>query len=703
MRKWIFWLLLLGFVWLVLSNFAEIKILAITLARGEPLWVVAAGCVMVPYYLVYAVSYQMAYDAVGIKRSVRELLPVIFGMLFVNLVTPTGGSAGVALFVDDATRRGHSGGRAMSGTILQMLTDFGSLSVGVIASLILLQMDGALTVYHVAGAAFQIAITVVLTISLMMGLWAPSLLIHLLRGIQRLGNGLARLIHQPHFFAEDWAQAYAEELTEASRSIARHPAHLAGAFLAMIVADLLAMAALYFLFLAFGAPVSLEAVAVGYIVGILFWMIPITPQGVGLVEGAMTFAFISFEVPAYQAAAITLTFRGLIFWLPMALGFALLGKVKTFEDVVPRPPAPAPGEATDEEHQRARGIVLAHGRSSQAHLALIPDKTYYFTPGGSLLAYTVCGPTAVTLGDPIGPLEDAESAIRGFLEYCQKNSWMAVFSMVESDYLEIYRRAGLVSMCLGHEAVVDLTTFTLKGNNHSTLRKRFNRFVREGYRLVVCAPPISDAILRDLRVISDEWLEMTHTKEQRFFLARFEEDYVRQEHIVLVYNPEGEIKAFANLAPEYQRKGLSIDLMRRRKQFESGTMDFLFVSLLFWGREQGYASFNLGLSPLFGMERIPNLSWIERILGLVHKIGRLREYKGLHAFKVKFRPTWRPLFMVYPGHVNLARAGLAVARANASEKETLWDYFKSRPKRAQHEEPEEESLSAMDSLEKPGF
>jgi len=30
MRKWIFWLLLLGFAWLVFSNFVEIKTLAIT-------------------------------------------------------------------------------------------------------------------------------------------------------------------------------------------------------------------------------------------------------------------------------------------------------------------------------------------------------------------------------------------------------------------------------------------------------------------------------------------------------------------------------------------------------------------------------------------------------------------------------------------------------------------------------------------------
>jgi uncharacterized membrane protein YbhN (UPF0104 family) len=77
MRRWILWLLFLGFAWLVLANLNEIKTLAITLASGELFWVAAAGGVMIAYYFVYTISFQMAYDAVGIKRSVRELVPVI--------------------------------------------------------------------------------------------------------------------------------------------------------------------------------------------------------------------------------------------------------------------------------------------------------------------------------------------------------------------------------------------------------------------------------------------------------------------------------------------------------------------------------------------------------------------------------------------------------------------------------------------------
>ncbi|MEW5941995.1 MAG: phosphatidylglycerol lysyltransferase domain-containing protein, partial [Chloroflexota bacterium] len=320
--------------------------------------------------------------------------------------------------------------------------------------------------------------------------------------------------------------------------------------------------------------------------------------------------------------------------------------------------------------------------------------------GGSLIAYTVSGPTAVTLGDPIGPSEDAQSAIRAFLDHCKQNGWMAVFAMTESDYLDLYRRAGYVSMCLGHEGIVDLTAFTLKGNNHSTLRKRYNRLTREGYRLVIVEPPIRADLLRELRTVSDEWLELTHGEEKRFFLASFDEDYLRREYLALVYTPDGEISAFANLAPEYQRGGLSIDIMRHRKSFESGTMDFMFVALLFWGIEQGYTSFNLGLSPLFGMEFLAKRSLVENVMLFIRRHFHLNEYKGVHAFKIKFRPGWAPLFMVFPGWLNLPRAGLTVARVNAGKSETIWQYFQRRqPRPALPETNEEKCLPAPEARE----
>ena len=321
-----------------------------------------------------------------------------------------------------------------------------------------------------------------------------------------------------------------------------------------------------------------------------------------------------------------------------------------------------------------------------AHLTLLSDKHYFFSLGGSLVAYSVLKGVAIALGDPIGPAQDAEAAISGFCQFCRKSRWLPAFCLTSADYLEIYRRLGLRSLCLGHEGILDLDQFTLKGNANKTFRKRYNRLTDLGYRVKVIEPPIPEPVLDQLRQVSDEWLKMAHTAEKQFFLARFDDAYIRTERIAAVYTPQGGISAFVNLVPEYQANEVSIDLMRRRRHIESGTMDFLFVFLFLWARQQGYGSFNLGLSPLYGVGSKSGQPWIERIIHYAYQHGSFYDFKGLNGFKVKFHPRWEPQYLIYPGLLNLTRVGLTVAMVNAGDGETLWQYFRSRPKRTLSED-----------------
>ncbi|MFL7868393.1 MAG: lysylphosphatidylglycerol synthase domain-containing protein, partial [Anaerolineales bacterium] len=119
--------LVVGFVWLVVSHFTEVKKLAETLAQGQWQWVLAAAVLQVVYYLTFSATYQAAFYALGIKRKVWELVPVALGSLFVNVVAPTASTAGAALFVDDAARHGHSPARAATATLLQLVADYSAI------------------------------------------------------------------------------------------------------------------------------------------------------------------------------------------------------------------------------------------------------------------------------------------------------------------------------------------------------------------------------------------------------------------------------------------------------------------------------------------------------------------------------------------------------------------------------------------------
>ncbi len=56
---------------------------------------------------------------------------------------------------------------------------------------------------------------------------------------------------------------------------------------------------------------------------------------------------------------------------------------------------------------------------------------------------------------------------------------------------------------------------------------------------------------------------------------------------------------FASIMPMYDNgERISVDLMRFKPGAPSGTMDFIFLSLFQWAKEQGYHVFNMGMSPL---------------------------------------------------------------------------------------------------------
>jgi phosphatidylglycerol lysyltransferase len=324
--------------------------------------------------------------------------------------------------------------------------------------------------------------------------------------------------------------------------------------------------------------------------------------------------------------------------------------------------------ATKEEREHARQIVEDYGCSSLARFTLLDDKSYFFSSGGSVVAYAQKGRVAVVLGDPIGPAEDVRSVLSEFKEYCAQNDWQPAFYQVRPDNLDQYRKAGFDVLCIGQEGMVDLQNFTLEGKPAKDLRYTYNRFTRFGYQAQIHEPPLPDSLLAELRSISDEWLKMMHGSEKRFSLGWFEQDYVRNSLVMTIHTPEGPISAFANINSEYQKNELAVDLMRRRQDAESGTMDYLFVSLFLWAKSKGYETFNLGLSGLSGVGETPGDPAVERALHYIYEhINQFYNFKGLHEFKEKFHPIWSPRYLIYPGPDSLLPVTVALIEADAGE------------------------------------
>jgi phosphatidylglycerol lysyltransferase len=244
------------------------------------------------------------------------------------------------------------------------------------------------------------------------------------------------------------------------------------------------------------------------------------------------------------------------------------------------------------------------------------------------------------------------------------------------DDLALYQAAGFNLLPVGQEAIVELVTFTLSGRSNKGLRSAVNRLIRLGYSFEFHPPPQPHGLISQLREISDEWLTSMHSTEKRFSVGWFDDRYIEESPLAIVCNPESKIEAFANLLSIAGNKQVSVDLMRYRSTTEHGVMDFLFASLFEWARDQGYETFDLGMSALSGIGQSSQDPAIERTLHYIYEhVDQFYNFKGLHEFKDKFHPIWSPRYLAYPGLASLPVVTLALIRADSGD-DLLASYFR---------------------------
>jgi len=307
------------------------------------------------------------------------------------------------------------------------------------------------------------------------------------------------------------------------------------------------------------------------------------------------------------------------------------------------------------ELDRARAIAVAFPRT-YAHLALLGDKALLFDPNRSaFLMYGVEGRSWVAMGDPVADREeDRRELAWQFRALCERHGGWPVFYQVHPDNLGLYVELGLTLLKFGEEARVRLAEFSLDGKARKSMRNLVNRLEREGYRFEIAETAAVPELLPRLRAISDAWLDGKKSREKRFSLGFFDEGYLRAGPVAIA-RYRSEIVAFANL---WQGGGveLSVDLMRYLPESSNGLMDYLFIELMFWGRERGYQWFNLGMAPLAGLHNRGFAPLWNRFGALVFGGGEtFYNFRGLHQYKDKFDPRWEARYMAVPGGMTLPR------------------------------------------------
>jgi hypothetical protein len=81
------------------------------------------------------------------------------------------------------------------------------------------------------------------------------------------------------------------------------------------------------MFEAVGSPIPWKGLLLAYGAGQLAATLPITPGGLGVVEGSITIALVAFGSPAASTTYAVLMYRFISFWLVLVVGWALMGEM----------------------------------------------------------------------------------------------------------------------------------------------------------------------------------------------------------------------------------------------------------------------------------------------------------------------------------------------------------------------------------------
>ncbi len=312
-------ILLLAFLFLV-NHYAAAQDVLATFRHGDWRWLILAAGIQCLWLVNVAASFRTIYRLLGMHETTVRLLPLAAAANFLNVVAPTMGVGGLAIFIVDGKRRELPSGRVTTAAGLYVLLDFSAFLLVLTLGLFVLFRRNQLSPAEVTASVVLVGIAALIAVLLYLGMRSSALLGGALARLGRLANAVLRPILRRDYLDVSRAHTFAHDISAGLQIAKENPrGWLMPGALALSNKALLILI-LFLVFLAFRQPYTPSTLVAGFSVGFLFLIVSPTPSGVGFVEPAMTLTLHSLRVPLGSAAVIALAYRGITFWLPLAFG-----------------------------------------------------------------------------------------------------------------------------------------------------------------------------------------------------------------------------------------------------------------------------------------------------------------------------------------------------------------------------------------------
>ena len=330
MRRLFFSFALVAGIIFIITQIQDFGSIVDTVKRSYLRFLFLAIAVQGIWLLNVAALYRTIYRVLGIDESLIQMMLVAAAANFVNVVTPTAGVGGMAIFISEARRKDYSSGRITVASAMFVLFDYvGFLMVLALGLIVLFRRD-KLQISELAASGVLLLIAIGIASLLYLGMYSEQKLGRFLASVATLVNKIARLVQRDKtrdYLSVDRAFTFSRDIADGMRELRGKPRELLIPLLLALSSKVLLIFVLFFVFLAFGVPPSLGTLIAGFSIAFLFMIVSPTPSGVGFVEGALTLALASFYIPLSDSAVITIAYRGITFWLPLLFGMVAIRRL----------------------------------------------------------------------------------------------------------------------------------------------------------------------------------------------------------------------------------------------------------------------------------------------------------------------------------------------------------------------------------------
>ncbi|CAH0141345.1 Lysylphosphatidylglycerol biosynthesis bifunctional protein LysX [Microbacterium foliorum] len=325
---------------------------------------------------------------------------------------------------------------------------------------------------------------------------------------------------------------------------------------------------------------------------------------------------------------------------------------------------------TEAEELGVRRILrTSRTDDSLAYFATRRDKSVAFSPDHrAAVSYRVVNGVALASGDPLGPEQEWNAATTEWLRVVHLYGWRPAVLAASERGADHYARHGMRGTVLGDEALLVLNSTkrdeVLRSPQVAAARRRARR---AGYTVQIRRQrEVAQDALEQIATLAAAWRGAESERGFSMTLSRSGDAGDDNSLIVTAHDREGDIAGLLVFVP-WNGDGVSLDVMRRRPGAVNGVTEFLIASLVAEAESLGirrvslnFAMFRevlvrgarVGAGPLLRVKR--------RLLLMLSTRWQL---DSLRRANEKYRPQWRPRYLMWSRHSPFSAVIFAVARA----------------------------------------